>query len=214
MDDGSDPIAKAIAEIERLRGQVPDAQIEIMLAPLRAQLAASNANTSGSGALAQGGGTALGKRSAQVFGDNFASIDTSTKIETQGGAVIEGSVRVRNGRFIGRDFVQYVTQIIQGGEDPEEANSVIALYLHALATDLAGVRLGEIDASVDQTRRDPLQLADIYVPLDTTLQIPKDTTLAQWLARDRTRKPERPAIEQRETRPVSPRSRRSPPIAS
>jgi formylglycine-generating enzyme required for sulfatase activity len=137
-----------------------------------------------------------------VEGDNFASIDASKKIETQGGAVIEGSVRVRNGHFIGRDFVQYVTQIIQGSEDPEEAKSVISLYLHALATDLAGVRLGEIDSSIDQTRRDPLQLADIYVPLDTTLQIPKTTTLAQWLARDRTRKPDDPQ-EQRETRPVS-----------
>ncbi len=138
----------------------------------------------------------------EVQGDNFAAIDTSTKIETQGGAVIEGGVRVRDGHFIGRDFVQYVTQIIQGGEDPEEAKSVIALYLHALATDLASVKLGEIDASVDQTRPDPLQLADIYVPLDTTLLIPNDTTLAQWLARDRTRKPDDPH-GQRETRPVS-----------
>ena len=36
-------------------------------------------------------------------------------------------------------FYQYVAQIIQGGEDPEEAKSVIALYLHALASDLAGL---------------------------------------------------------------------------
>ena len=115
--------------------------------------------------------------------------------------MFHGSVNA-GGHVIGRDFVQYVTQIIQGGEDPEEAKSVIALYLHALTADLAGVRLGEIDASVDQTRRDPLQLADIYVPLDTTLHIPKDTALAQWLSRDRSHKPEEPR-EQRETRPVS-----------
>ncbi len=199
MPETSDPIANAIAEIEKLRGQVPDAQIEVMLAPLRARLPASNATVIGSGASAQGGGDALGERSVKVTGDNFASIDTSKKIETQGGAVIEGSVRVRSGHFIGRDFVQYVTQIIQGGEDPEEAKSVIALYLHALATDLAGVKLGEIDSSVDQTRREPLQLADIYVPLDTTLHIhmPKDTTLEQW----RSHKPEDPR-EQREPRPV------------
>jgi hypothetical protein len=48
----------------------------------------------------------------KVEGDNFAAIDASTKIDTQGGAMIEGSVRVRNGHFIGRDFVQYMTQII------------------------------------------------------------------------------------------------------
>ena len=120
---------------------------------------------------------------------------------------------VRNGHFIGRDFVQYITQIIQGGEDPEEAKSVIALYLHALATDLAGLRLGEIDASVDQTRRDPLQLADIYVPLDTTLQIPKDTTLGAVAgARSHPQPDDRPANSARRGR--SPRSRRSPPTAS
>ena len=88
------------------------------------------------------------------------------------------------------------------GEDPEEAKSVIALYLHALVTDLAGLKLGEIDTSADQTRQTPLQLADIYVPLDTTLRIPKDATLAQWLSRERDR--QRDDIHaQREARPVS-----------
>ena len=96
-----------------------------------------------------------------------ADIDTQT-IATQGGAVVQGAVQVRNGHFIGRDFVQIVTHVTHAGEDPEEAKSVIALYLHALATDLAGLKLGEIDASADQTRQTPLQLADIYVPLDTT----------------------------------------------
>jgi formylglycine-generating enzyme required for sulfatase activity len=141
----------------------------------------------------------------EVQGDNFASIDASKKIETQGGAVIESGVRVRDGHFIGRDFVQSVTQIIQGSEDPEEAKSVIALYLHALATDLASVRLGEIDSSVDQARRDPLQLADIYVPLDTTLRIPKDTTLGEWLSRERSPHRAEPddTHEHREPQPVS-----------
>ncbi|MBO3703697.1 MAG: NACHT domain-containing protein, partial [Candidatus Accumulibacter sp.] len=91
-------------------------------------------------------------------------------------------------------------------EDSAEANSVIALYLHALATDLAGLKLGEIDASADPARQTPLQLADIYVPLDTTLQIAQETTLAEWLARAASRQrddvhQQRP--EQRETRPVS-----------
>ena len=122
-------------------------------------------------------------------------------ITTEGGAVVDGSVIV-GGHFIGRDFVQYVTKIIQGGEDPEEAKSVIALYLHALASDLAGLRLSEIDASVDQAKHEPLQLADVYVPLDTTHRIPQDATLAQWLSRDRSRKSDAPR-EQGETHSVS-----------
>ena len=123
-------------------------------------------------------------------------------VSTEGGAFVEGAVEVRKGHFIGRDFIQTITNVIQGGEDPEEAKSVIALYLHALAADLAGLRLGEIDSSVDESRREPLQLCDVYVPLDTTLRIPADSTLAQWL----TQAPDRQhgeAREPRETRPVA-----------
>lgn len=47
---------------------------------------------------------------------------------------------------------------------PEDAKSVIALYLDALTTDLAGLKLVEIDAAVDQPQRELLQIADIYVP--------------------------------------------------
>jgi formylglycine-generating enzyme required for sulfatase activity len=123
-------------------------------------------------------------------------------IVTDGGAAVQGSVEVFNGHFIGRDFVHVVNRITKAGEDPEEAKSVIALYLHALAADLAGLKLGEIDTAADQTRKSPLQLADIYVPLDTNQQIPQDATLAEWLARER--QPLRDGIEtQRETRPVS-----------
>jgi formylglycine-generating enzyme required for sulfatase activity len=94
------------------------------------------------------------------------------------------------------------------GEDSAEANSVIALYLHALATDLAGLKLGEIDASADPARQTPLQLADIYVPLDTTLQIPQDTSLVEWLPRAARRRrdevhEQRPEQRETRTRPVS-----------
>ncbi len=167
----------APTEVEALQRQI---------AELQAKLAA-----------AQEHGDAPGERNVELEDPN-----TDTAVETQGGAFINGAVQVRDGHFIGRDFVQYITQIIQGGEDPEEAKSVIALYLYALATDLVGVKLGEIDSSVDQTRREPLQLADIYVPLNTRLRIPAHTTLAQWLSRDRNRKAD-DTHEQRETRPVS-----------
>jgi hypothetical protein len=107
--------------------------LQRQIAELQAQLVAAQ------------GANAPPERGVQVEGDNTAPINTGTTIATQGGAVIEGAVEVRNGHFIGRDFIQIITQIVQGGEDPEEAKSVIALYLHALAADLAGLRLGEID---------------------------------------------------------------------
>ena len=195
MQQANDPIANAIAEIEKLRGQVPDAQIEVMLAPLRAQLA-------GPGLEAPGSRNTLGERSVQVEGDNAAPINTGTTIATEGGAFIDGAVEVRNGHFIGRDFIQYITQIIQGGEDPEEAKSVIALYLHALSADLAGLKLGEIDAGAQETKRQPLQLADVYVALDTTAAIPAGDGLDQWLERGRTGKPDEPS-GQRDMRPVA-----------
>ena len=56
--------------------------------------------------------------------------------------------------------------------------------------------------SAQETKREPLQLADVYVPLDTHLRIPTDATLVRWLARDR--RPERGDLDaQRDTRPVS-----------
>jgi predicted NACHT family NTPase len=74
-----------------------------------------------------------------------------------------------------------------------------------LATDLAGLKLGEIDASADPARQTPLQLADIYVPLDTTLRIPQDTTLGGVLAARRARRAFTNSApgSARRTRPVS-----------
>ena len=165
--------------------------------------AAQQASVSGSGAAAQGGGDALGQSAVNVEGDNAGPINTGTQtnIATQGGAAVQGSVEV-GGHFIGRDFIQVITQVVHAGEDPDEVRSVIAHYLDALAAELAGLKLGEIDVSAQETKREPLQLADVYVPLDTHLPIPTDATLAQWLARDR--HPERGEMGvQRDTRPVS-----------
>jgi hypothetical protein len=107
--------------------------------------------------------------------------NAAPNIDSGGGAVVEGAVRTAGGHFIGRDFIQTVTQVVQRGEDEEEAKSVIAHYLHALAADLAGLKLGEIDAATDRTRQEPLQLADVYVPLNTTLQVLCGWTLADWM---------------------------------
>ena len=125
-------------------------------------------------------------------------------VTTQGGVVITGGVQTQGGHFIGRDHIQYLTRITHSGEDPEEAKAVIAHYLDALAKDLAGLKLGEIDASIDQTRRTPLQLADIYVPLHTTLRIDAQMTLDRLLLLTDGGEGKRDYLaSERETRPVS-----------
>jgi formylglycine-generating enzyme required for sulfatase activity len=156
------------------------AALERQIAELQAQLAALTGTVSGTGAVAQGG-DALGERAVQT-GDNSGNINTGTQIETAGGAVFAGAVQTRGGHVIGRDYIQHLTQIVQTGEDPQEAQSVIAHYLHALTADLAGLRLGEIDLGAQETGREPLKLADVYVPLDTSTLIPKGEHLAQWLS--------------------------------
>jgi hypothetical protein len=125
-------------------------------------------------------------------------------LATQSSVAVAGGIRTSGGHFISRDYIQYITQITHSGEDPEEAKAVIAHYLDALAKDLAGLKLGEIDASIDQTRRTPLQLADIYVPLHTTLRIDAQMTLDRWLSGTNAREVKRGQVfTEREARPVT-----------
>jgi hypothetical protein len=102
------------------------AALKRQIAQLQAQLD-MQASVTGAGAIAQGGGDALGQSAVKVDGANSGNINTGTQIH--------GSVQTQGGDFIGRDFIQHLTQI---GEDPEIARSVIAHYLSALITDLAG----------------------------------------------------------------------------
>jgi HrpA-like RNA helicase len=125
----------------------------------------------------------------------------SQAVNTQGGTNFAGPVTAARD-VIGRDLVYIITQIIHSGEDPEEAKSVIAAYLQALAADLAGLKLSEIDIAADQTRKPPLQLADVYVPLNTTLRIPKEQSLKAWLKDSRDRQ-QGEMDNARDSRPVS-----------
>jgi formylglycine-generating enzyme required for sulfatase activity len=132
---------------------------------------------------------ALKRRIAELEALQAAQTDLEhpTRIKTDGGAAIGGGVRVANGHFIGRDYVASVTHIVQAGEDKAHVENVIALYLHTLCDHLAGLRLGEIDGSLDHSRREPLQLSDVYVPLNTTLRIDSGSTLHDHLAQPRSR---------------------------
>ncbi len=114
-------------------------------------------------------------------------------LQTGGGAVFKQQVTTTQGHVIGRDFVQLIEHMTVQGEDAQHATLALASYLHVLSLDLAGLKLGDIDASNDQTRQEPLQLADIYVPLNTTLDIPVKATLAQYLETDRSKTEQAPA---------------------
>ena len=143
---------------------------------------------------------ALKRRLAEL--EAARATPASQDVNTQGGTAIEGGVQTQGGYFIGRDYVQIVHQLVQHGEEREEALSVVGHYLEVLANDLAGLKLGEIDNTVDQTKNTPLRLADIYVPLDTTLWIPKQWALPTWLAKGSDRMMSIKG-EKAEARPVS-----------
>ena len=66
-----------------------------------------NATLTGSGAIAQGGGTAVGAGGVYVGGKNTGSINTGTQtnIETGGGAYVGGNVDTGGGDFAGRDKI-------------------------------------------------------------------------------------------------------------
>ena len=137
----------------------------------------------------------------KVDGDNASPINTGTQIRHRRRRTLRVAFHGRRPSHRPRLRPDH-HQIIQSGEDPEEAKSVIAHYLQVLADDLAGLRLGEIDASAKDPEREPLQLADIYVPLDTTLRIPEHMTLEQWLAASSPSASARKS-NMRDTRPVS-----------
>jgi hypothetical protein len=116
----------------------------------------------GDGAIAQGGGTAVGAGGVYVGGQNTGNINSGTQ-------------------FITNRHVTHFTGITV---DRNKAKQIIAKYLDALVSDLAGLKLGEIDAAAANTRQSPLQLADIYVPLDIALHITEGVTLTRWLDGD------------------------------
>ena len=83
------------------------------------------ANLTGSGAIAQGGGTAVGAGGVFVGGKNTGSINTGSQINTGGGAYVGGNVT--SGRdFVGRDKITH-------GVSPAELEPLFASLLAAVA---------------------------------------------------------------------------------
>ena len=62
------------------------------------------ASATGSGAIAQAGGTGVGAGGVHVEGGNTGDINTGTQVSTGGGAYVGGNVNA-GGDFIGRDKI-------------------------------------------------------------------------------------------------------------
>jgi len=103
-------------------------------------------------------------------------------VHTAGGTAISGDVKVESGDFIGRDAITVIERLIVTGADAGQAKMNVAAYLDALARDLSGVRLGDIDAGADHRRQAPLELQDIYIPIDTTFKRPIHIDLREAIA--------------------------------
>lgn len=147
-----------------------------------------HATVKGSGAVALDG-DALGAHALKVGGSVYGNIDHST----------------HSGDSHHHDHRQ-IHMTLQGRDEEveaAEARAVIAHYLETLVDDLTGLKLAEIDVAASDAQRTPLQLADVYVPLDTQLRIPQDATLTEWLARDRHAAPGKDAIKVSKERPVA-----------
>ena len=156
-----DKLDHAIAAQQALRGILPDDQIDAVIQPLQTARDAYQARLSGAGAIAQGeGSTAVGAAGVNIKGDVGGSINTG--------------------------LILTINQIVQRGEDPAEAQEIIAAYLDALVKDCARLKLAAIDQAAARPGRQPLELADVYVDLNTEFRIPGHCkTLAELFALDR-----------------------------
>ncbi len=137
----------------------------------------------GSGAIAQGpGAVAAGERGVAVGGNVGGSIHTgdTTHVRT-------GPVQTGGGDFVGRDKIVHGDEVhgdkILDGRDPTEERQILVAYLRHVTRDCANLKLEAVDQSAARPDREPLQLADVYVDLDTDLLIPQETaTLADYFA--------------------------------
>ncbi|MBN8519118.1 MAG: SUMF1/EgtB/PvdO family nonheme iron enzyme [Candidatus Accumulibacter sp.] len=135
----------------------------------------------------------LDKLAANGFGDSPPDRAAPTApgggsfeaLLTGDGAIAQGAGAIAVAA--GGQFTQIVKKKVQRRDKSADDRAIIADYLAALASELSGLKLGEIDVAASDARREPLQLADVYVPLATHLRLPAQTTLAQWLASDRQR---------------------------
>lgn len=71
------------------------------------------ATLTGNGAIAQGGGMAVGAGGVHVGGNNPGTINTGTQVHTGGGAYVGGNVNA-GGDFVGRDRIVHGDQITTG----------------------------------------------------------------------------------------------------
>jgi formylglycine-generating enzyme required for sulfatase activity len=84
------------------------------------------------------------------------------------GTLINGCVKLKDGNFIGRDFIQMIQPtFMQPGDESDEVKHV-AHYLRNLVNDLSGLKLTDVVTDVISGNNQPLRLADVYVPMRVT----------------------------------------------
>ncbi len=130
------------------------------------------------------------------------AVPPAATVKVDGGTAVAGSVQTDGGHFIGHDLVMIIQHGLPASADAAQAQSIFGHYLHVLVADLAGLPLGAFNAGVDKSRNTPLQLGDIYVPLDTTAQRPGGVSLQRWLARAQPRAGSHPGAPDK-ARPIT-----------
>ncbi len=151
------------------KNDVPDEEELRLRAQLEAYLARKAAKTATAKApkLAAKRGKAAAEHSAAV---------AATHIRTQGGAAFEGEVKaVRD--VIGRDAIRIINKTIVNSEDAQHTQLALADYLRGLVEDLGIIPLADIEGGKEDAHRRPVQLRDIYEPLDLDFVLYGNQTL-------------------------------------
>jgi len=104
-----------------------------------------------------------------------------------GGVIAQiGSDAVASGVLIKGDSLADVlvnsVKIVVGKPDPAEEREWLAQYLNYVAGDCVNLKLEAIDIGTAAPGRRTLQLTDVYVGLNTPVQIPEDLNLADFIA--------------------------------
>jgi hypothetical protein len=125
----------------------------------------------GDGSVVVQGDHAIGAMNSIVVGGNNTgalNTGTQTNYNMPGGAVTH----------IGQQTVHHHVAVpIANTADAAQAASAVTKYLHALSNSLAGLDLKQIDNADQTPGTAPLQLLDVYVPLDTRFLVPEGSSL-------------------------------------
>ncbi len=117
---------------------------------------------------------------AQLRGD-LAHMGGNVQVDSGGGAIFLGDVSVRYGDLVVRDKYEYHTHL---APPPPDTTPLRDAYLRCVAERCGRLPLRGVDiGSSDATRAaQPLNLANVYIELDATVQVPADAWPGQVIS--------------------------------